>query len=220
MPLSGSSSPTIVLNSVVLPTPLGPMTPTMPLRGRVNDRSLISSPALEALVEVLDLDDDAAQPRPGRDLDLLEVELAGLLGLGGHLLVAPRRALLLACRALAPDRTQASSSCSRFCSLASLRPCTASALGLLLQVGRVVALVRVGAAAVELEDPLGDVVQEVPVVGDGQDRALVARRGAVRATARSRRRGGWSARRAAAGRAWTAAACTARRGGAHHRTGG
>ena len=33
----------MVLNSVVLPTPLGPMTPTMPLRGKVNDRSLISS---------------------------------------------------------------------------------------------------------------------------------------------------------------------------------
>ncbi len=32
----------MVLNSVVLPTPLGPMTPTMPLRGSVNDRSLIS----------------------------------------------------------------------------------------------------------------------------------------------------------------------------------
>ena len=61
----------------------------------------------------------------------------------------------------------------RFCILASLRPCDRQALRLLLQVGGVVALVRVGAAAVELEDPLGHVVQEVPVVGDRDDGAGV-----------------------------------------------
>jgi hypothetical protein len=44
-----------------------------------------------------------------------------------------------------------------------------------LQVRRVVAFVRVGAAAVELEDPLGHVVEEVAVVGDGEDRAWVLR---------------------------------------------
>ena len=49
------------------------------------------------------------------------------------------------------------------------------ALGLLLQVGRVVALVGVEPAAVDLGDPLGDVVEEVPVVGDGEDGAGVAR---------------------------------------------
>ena len=38
-PLSGFSSPMIILNSVVLPTPFGPMTPTMPLRGSEKDRS-------------------------------------------------------------------------------------------------------------------------------------------------------------------------------------
>ena len=47
------------------------------------------------------------------------------------------------------------------------------ALGLLLEVGRVVALVGVEAAAVDLGDPLGDVVEEVPVVGDGEDGAGV-----------------------------------------------
>ena len=31
-PLSGFSSPVIIRNSVVLPTPFGPMTPTMPAR--------------------------------------------------------------------------------------------------------------------------------------------------------------------------------------------
>ena len=39
VPSSGFSSPTIILNRVVLPTPFGPMTPTMPLRGRLKERS-------------------------------------------------------------------------------------------------------------------------------------------------------------------------------------
>lgn len=47
--------------------------------------------------------------------------------------------------------------------------------GLLVEVRGVVALVRERAAAVQLEDPLGDVVQEVPVVRDGDDGARVLR---------------------------------------------
>ncbi len=46
-------------------------------------------------------------------------------------------------------------------------------LELLLEPARVVAAERDAAAAVELEDPLRDVVQEVAVVGDGDDRARV-----------------------------------------------
>src|SRR6516225_3613082 len=45
------------------------------------------------------------------------------------------------------------------------------ALLLLSEPGRVVALVGDAAAAIELEDPAGDVVEEVAVVGDDQDRA-------------------------------------------------
>ena len=44
---------------------------------------------------------------------------------------------------------------------------------LLLEPARVVALVRDALAAVELEDPAGDVVEEVPVVRDGDDGARV-----------------------------------------------
>ena len=40
------------------------------------------------------------------------------------------------------------------------------ALALLLQPGRVVALERIAAAALDLQDPAGDVVEEVAVVGD------------------------------------------------------
>src|SRR4029077_11863028 len=47
------------------------------------------------------------------------------------------------------------------------------ALLLLPEPGRVVALVRNALAAVELEDPAGDVVKEVAVVGNDQDRARI-----------------------------------------------
>ena len=46
-------------------------------------------------------------------------------------------------------------------------------LGLLFEPRRVVPLVGNAAAPVELEDPAGDVVEEVAVMGDDQDRTLV-----------------------------------------------
>ena len=44
---------------------------------------------------------------------------------------------------------------------------------LLLEPPRVIAFVRDASTAVELEDPAGDVVEEVPVVGDGHDGAAI-----------------------------------------------
>ena len=85
---------------------------------------------------------------------------------------------------------------------------------LLLEPGGVVALERQPLAAVELEDPAGDVVEEVAIVGDGDDGALVRPRGSARATRPTRHRDGSSARRAGAGRAKTGAAARARPGGA------
>ena len=120
--------PTIVLKSVVLPTPLGPMTPTMPLRGSVNDRSSMRTRSPKPLLEVLDLDHLAAQAWARRDGDLLEVELAGPLGLRRHLLIPARRALDLVWRALALERTHWSSSASRLASLASFLPWTSGGL--------------------------------------------------------------------------------------------
>ena len=46
-----------------------------------------------ALERLLDLDDDTAQTRARRDLDLLEVQLPHLVGLGGHLLVTGQTGL-------------------------------------------------------------------------------------------------------------------------------
>ena len=79
----------------------------------------------------------------------------------------------MAWRPFAFWRTQSSSSRSRRSQLLVLAALDAEPFGLLLQVGRVVALVGVGPPAVEFEDPLGDVVEEVPVVRDGEDRARV-----------------------------------------------
>ena len=56
-------------------------------------------------------------------------------------------------------------------------------------------------AAVEFQDPLGDVVEEVAVVGDQRRRCPDTPGGGVPARRRSRRRGGSSARRAAGCRA-------------------
>ena len=84
------------------------------------------------------------------------------------------RAFDLACRAFGDALIHSCSRCdgalARFLLAAFLR----QALLLLLEPGRVVALVGNAAAAVELEDPAGDVVEEVAVVGDDQDRARVA----------------------------------------------
>src|SRR5215207_1272608 len=63
---------------------------------RQREREVVDQdPVTEALGEVLRLDDDAAQARARRDLDLLEVELAELVGLRGHLLVPGQAGLAL-----------------------------------------------------------------------------------------------------------------------------
>src|SRR5205807_760648 len=66
---------------------------------------LDQDPVTEALGQPGDLDHLGAQPRARRDLDLLEVELAARVGLGGHLLVAlqPGPALGLAGPRVRPD---------------------------------------------------------------------------------------------------------------------
>ena len=67
---SGCSSPAIMRNSVVLPAPFGPITPTMPPGGSLKERSSISSRSPKPLLRPSRLDDHVAEPRPGRDVDL------------------------------------------------------------------------------------------------------------------------------------------------------
>ena len=127
----------------------------------------------EALLQVLGLDHDGAQARARRDLDLLEVQLAGLLGLGRHLLVAGQAGLGLRLTALRVGADPVELLGQALGELGVLLALHLEAGALGLQVGGVVALVRVEAAAVDLRDPLRDVVEEVPVVGDGDDGARV-----------------------------------------------
>src|SRR5258706_13251677 len=56
---------------------------------------LDQDPVVEALLQVDRLDDRVAEPEARWDLDLLEVEFAGLVRLGGHLLVPVQTALRL-----------------------------------------------------------------------------------------------------------------------------
>ncbi len=128
---------------------------------------------VEALGQVGGLQDLVSQARTRRDLDLLEVQLAGALGLSGHLLVAGQAGLGLGLtppgRGAHPLQLLAQAPGQ----LGVLLALDLQTLLLGLQVGGVVALVGVEATTVHLGNPLGHVVQEVAVVGHGDDRALV-----------------------------------------------
>src|SRR4051794_29096582 len=127
----------------------------------------------EALLELLRVDHLAAEPGPDGNLDLLEVELPGALGLRHHLLVAGEAGLRLRLAALGvgADPVELVREAPR--ELRVLLALDLESLALLLEVRRVVALVGVEASAVDLGDPLRDVVEEVPVVGDGEHGAGV-----------------------------------------------
>src|SRR4030065_158091 len=107
VPWSGFSWPVIMRNSVVLPAPFGPITPTRP---------------------------PACRRRGGYPLAFALERAPARLVLAAFLL---------------------------------------HALLLLMQPGGVIALVGNAAAVIELENPAGDVVEEVAVVGDDQDGARV-----------------------------------------------
>ena len=73
----GGSPPVIIRNSVVLPAPFGPMTPTIPPggSGRTNRRSAALA---ESLAQPLGVDDDVAEARAGRNMDSRYRSGAGL----------------------------------------------------------------------------------------------------------------------------------------------
>ena len=124
------------------------------------------------LAQPFGLDHEIAEPGTGRDvnLDLVELDVAvlgqqRLVGVQACLgLPAARRGVHAHPLELLLDRALTAGLLALLLLEASL---------LLHQPPRVVALVRDAAAAVELQDPSGDVVQEVAIVGDGHHRALV-----------------------------------------------
>ncbi len=126
----------------------------------------------EALRQTLGLDHRVAEPRAGGDRDPGLVETLGGLLLHQLVEVVQTRLLLglATLRVLArPVELLVDPALAGLVGALLLR----HPLGLLVEPAGVVALERVAAATVELEDPARDVVQEVAIVGDRDDRALV-----------------------------------------------
>ena len=135
-----------------------------PTRGQGEAEVVDQDAIAVGLAELVCLDDGVAQPRTGGDvnLDLVELDVAvlreqGLVGVQAGLRLVATRA------GVEPDPLEL---------LVDRAPANALLLLLLLQPGalllepaRVVALVRDPPSSIELENPAGDVVQEVTVVG-------------------------------------------------------
>jgi hypothetical protein len=87
VPESGFSWPVIILNSVVLPAPLAPMTPTMPPGGSLKVRSSISSLPWKPFDRSFEIDDVVAEALGDRNDDLRAVVgplVVGLLAAARH----------------------------------------------------------------------------------------------------------------------------------------
>ena len=125
--------------------------------------------AVEPFVKVVDFHHLGAQARRGGDLDFFEVQLAVFLRLGGHFFVAGQAGLGLGLAGLRPGPHPLQLLLQAFLQLAVFLAGNLQAFGFLLQVGGVVALVGVQFAAVDFANPAGHVVEEISVVGDGQD---------------------------------------------------
>ncbi|WDT78470.1 MAG: hypothetical protein MPW14_14825 [Candidatus Manganitrophus sp.] len=151
-------------NSVVLPAPFGPMMPTMAPARQLEAQVVDQQPVAVALAQIDRFDHLVAEARAGRDEDFL-----GLVArLRSRSTPAPRsalrRALLLAWRPLGVCAHPFELLLHRLLAGALLLLLLREALLLLLQPGGVVALAGDAAAAVELQDPLGHVVEEIAVV--------------------------------------------------------
>ena len=167
VPASGFSCPVIMRNSVVLPAPLGPMMPTMPPAGRSNVRFSNSTRSPKALRDAVRLDDHvarAAVPAECRFPSLRSCFCA-LLAQQGFIGVDAGFALGVAALGRHANPFQLA--------LQGLLPLALGLLFLLqprlllLQPRRIVALPGDAHAAIEFQNPAGDVVQEVAIVRHG-----------------------------------------------------
>src|SRR5438552_1803992 len=150
VPPSGCSSPVIKRKRVVFPAPLGPMIPTMPPRGSEKLRSSKSSLSPYALRRAF-----ASTTRsPSRGPGGIEISISRSRSSGSsarrrsHPFELARKRLLARGLLLLLDEEPRA---------------------LLLEPRAVVALIRDAEPAVQLENPAGDVVEEVAIVGDRDD---------------------------------------------------
>ena len=144
--------------------------------GRQEEGQVVDQePVAEALDHVLGVDHLVAQARPGRDgeLDAVLACALGRLRLGDQVVVGGDAGLALALAGAGRHADPVELALERGLAGAVRLLLGGETRLLLLEPRRVVALPRDAGAAVELEDPAGHVVEEVAIVGDGDDRARV-----------------------------------------------
>ena len=163
----------IMRKSVVLPAPFGPITPTMPPGGSLNERSSISSLSPKPFERWEKFDDIVAEPLGDRNDDLRRRRRLVVL-LGDEIFVALDAGLGFGLARLGargdPFGLGFELALARLFLAAFLR----EALLLLLQPGRIIALIGNAAAAIEFENPARDIVEKIAVMGDDQDRAGIS----------------------------------------------
>ncbi len=150
------------------------MMPTMPAGGSVNDRSSMRRRSPKPLLRFSTSITWSPRRRPaGIVICSFGVALLGGLGLGVQLLVGVEAglALRLTCLRAHAHPFELASEGLLACLVAALF--ARQAVVLLLEPARVVAFEGHPLASFQLEDPLGHVVEEVPVVGDRHDGARV-----------------------------------------------
>ena len=129
----------------------------------------------EALGELAALEHVRAEARARRDVDLCQVDHAVAVGLRRHLLVSGQPGLGLGLTGLGVRTHPVELLREAPSQLGVLLALDLESSRLLLQIRRVVTLVGVGPAAVQLQNPASHVVHEVPVVGHRDDRTRVGR---------------------------------------------
>ncbi len=155
-----------------MPAPFGPMMPTMPPGGSLTCQIVDQEIVAKAFAQMLEVDDVLPEPLGDRDDDLRGLRLL-LAGLFQQFLVA--LVTRLGFRLPRPRRSGDPFLLARERALVRLvlAAFLFEPLLLLLEPRRVIALVGNAAAAIELENPAGDVVEEIAVVGDDEDGARI-----------------------------------------------
>ncbi len=141
-------------------------------RGNAERQVLDQLAVAVMFAEVLDLDHLAAQTGAVGDDDL-GLAHAFLLGLVGHLLVGRDTGLRLRLTGLGPGADPLQFLFQNLLLGLVLARFLGDALGLLFQPRGIIPLVGNAAPALQLQDPGGDVIQEIAVVRDAEDGALV-----------------------------------------------
>ncbi len=125
-PASGAAWPVSKVNRVVLPTPFGPITPTMPPRGNENDRSSMRSRSPKPLRSFFDSITTLPRRGPGGIWISSRSRGRALSASAASSSYRESRALLLAWRAFGFERTHSNSWARTRLRLASLPPSTLS----------------------------------------------------------------------------------------------